>query len=65
MAKLRTGEFARRGGFSERLARNYADSGLIPFERDSTGARIFDDSTVELARTIYAQRLANRGRRRA
>ena len=65
MAKMRTGAFARAVGFSERVARLYADEGLIPSERDSSGSRLFDLSTVETARKLYQQRTARNGQRAA
>jgi len=62
MKKLRTGAFARLVGFSERIAREYADKGLVPSERDSTGARLFDEAAVCKARALYAQRTAKNRR---
>lgn len=61
MGKLRTGAFARRVGFSERIARVYADTGLVPCERDSTGSRLFDESAVEPAKALYLRRTAKNG----
>jgi len=63
MARLRTGAFARAVGFSERIARVYADTKLIPSERDSSGSRLFDEAHVPLARAVYAERLARSGQR--
>jgi len=58
MSKLRTGALARRIQSSERFVRQISDLGLIPYERDSSNSRLFEEAVVSAARAIYEERLA-------
>ena len=59
--KHRVSRFAQLVGLSERAVRTYADLGLIPSERDSSGARLFAESAVPKAKEVRAIRVARRG----
>jgi DNA-binding transcriptional MerR regulator len=48
----RVGAVARESESSESLVRFYANRGLLPFVRDSSGARLFYDDAAELVRRL-------------
>jgi DNA-binding transcriptional MerR regulator len=52
----RVGAVARESECSESLIRYYADRGLLPFERDSGGARLFYDDAAEVVRRLRKDR---------
>jgi hypothetical protein len=56
------GVAARQAGVGERWLRAAADSGAVPHEKDVNGNRLFRDQGVEVARRLYCERLARRGR---
>jgi len=60
--QLSTGEVAREAKISEHRVRVYADSGLLPCERDPTGKRFFSPDAPDVARAVFTQR-NSRGRR--
>jgi DNA-binding transcriptional MerR regulator len=59
---LTVGGLARAASVSEETVRTYADQGLIPHTRDSSGRRIFRASAVDAVRACYARRLLMRGK---
>lgn len=54
--QLTTGEVAREARISEHRVRVYADAGLLPCERDSTGRRFFYPDAPDVARAVFKQR---------
>jgi len=52
-----TGAIAGMAGACVQTVRAYADKGLIPFERDNTGRRLFDPTVVvPIIKLLLAQR---------
>lgn len=47
-----------------RTLRMYCDLGLLPFIRDANGRRLLRSDAPEIARAVYAERVARRGRPR-
>lgn len=58
-------ELARQAGVTAALIRLYAGLGLLDFETASNGTRLFRRGQAERVQTIYAERMAGRGRKRA
>lgn len=58
-----SGELARQGGVTQPCIRLYAQLGLLDFITASNGTRLFRSGQAERVRTIYAERMAGRGRR--
>jgi len=58
-----TSQLAREGEVTERTIRVYADLGLLDFKVMSNGIRIFRKGQGSRVKEIYAERIANRGRR--
>ena len=54
--KMRVGAVARKAEVSESLVRLYADQGLVPFELDSAGGRLFYEDAPERVRAARAAR---------
>lgn len=44
--------------------RGYADAGLVECIRTTSGHRMFTIDAIEQVKKVYAERLANRGRKR-
>jgi DNA-binding transcriptional MerR regulator len=58
-----TTSLARTAGLAPETVRRYADMGLIEFRIASDGTRLFRAAIADRVREIYANRIANRGRR--
>lgn len=60
-----TGELARQSRVMPTTVRKYADAGWLEFSVASDGTRLFRPGQAERVREILAQRMAQRGRKRA
>lgn len=60
-----TSEIARQAGVTQPTIRRYADMGLLDFVTVSNGIRLFRPGQAGHVRSIYAERMANRGRQAA
>lgn len=58
-----TGKLAREAALTVVTIGLYADLGLLDFIRCSNGTRLFRSGQAPRVRQIYAERMANRGRR--
>ena len=47
------------------IANGASEKSLIPSRRSSNGVRLFSDGAAEIVRRVYAERMANRGRKLA
>jgi DNA-binding transcriptional MerR regulator len=58
-----SGKLAREAGLTVPTVALYADAGWLDFIRCSNGTRLFRSGQAPLVRKIYAERMANRGRK--
>lgn len=58
-------ELARQARVTQPTIRAYADAGLLEYVTASDGTKLFRAGQAPKVREIYAQRMANRGRRSA
>jgi DNA-binding transcriptional MerR regulator len=58
-----TGKLARDSEVASPTVALYAELGLLDYIRSSNGARLFRAGQADQVRQIYAERMANRGRR--
>ena len=62
MARLTVGSLSAETKISPATIRLYFDSGLLPGDVDTNGHRSFPPSAADIARGLYAERLARVGR---
>lgn len=60
-----SGQLAREAGTTVALIQRYAELGLLKYVRASNGVRLFAPGQAGTVRRVYAQRMANRGNRKA